>query len=435
MARCESTPLCAALTRLLPRETVEDEARRLGVVERQRKVDIFAFVWVLALGFQVGTKRTIEAYRLAYQRATGQYIERSSFHDRFNPKLAMLLRHLALSAMASFTARLGPLQALLGTFKEMLVIDTTIVRLNRFLASVYPGTGKRGVRSEASAKLHVVMRVLDGSPTQVKITDGRTHDCSVWKRVGAWVQGRLLLLDLGYWAFSLFDRIDTNGGFFISRVKSSANPLIVAQNLRWRGRSAAVVGRRLKDVLRTIKREVLDVQVQVRFQRRAWRGKKSWTTRTFRLVAIRNDETGRYHCYLTNVGVEVVDAETVAETYRLRWQVEILFKCLRSHGHFDHVPSRKRAVVDVLLWSSLLGQLAGHALFLAVRHAVNPWRRIPLLRWSVLFSRVVDDVLRVVLGDDHGAGVLERLLLREAPDPNHNRADRSISPELMRLWA
>lgn len=70
-------------------------------------------------------------------------------------------------------------------------------------------------------------------------------------------------------------------------------------------------------MLGALERTVLDVQVEVRLQHRAWRGVSRRATRTFRLVALRNQETGRYHCFLTNVSADEVDAETIAETYRL----------------------------------------------------------------------------------------------------------------------
>jgi hypothetical protein len=70
MAASESTPLTSAVTRLLTRPMVEEEALRFGIVQRRRKVDVFALVCVLTLGFQVGSTRTIEAFRLAHDCAT-----------------------------------------------------------------------------------------------------------------------------------------------------------------------------------------------------------------------------------------------------------------------------------------------------------------------------------------------------------------------------
>lgn len=37
------------------------------------------------------------------------------------------------------------------------------------------------------------------------------------------------------------------------------------------------------------------------FKRRAYRGQRSTDTATFRLVGLRNEATGEYHCYLTNL--------------------------------------------------------------------------------------------------------------------------------------
>ena len=81
-----------------------------------------------------------------------------------------------------------------------------------------------------------------------------------------------MLLDLGYFKYLFFDRIDRYGGYFVSRLKGNANPLIVAVNRKWRGNSIDVVGKRLRDVLPLLKREVLDVEVEVKFKRRKYRG-------------------------------------------------------------------------------------------------------------------------------------------------------------------
>ena len=190
----------------------------------------------------------------------------------------------------------------------------------------------------------------------------------------------------------------------------------------------------VREVLAELQREVLDVQVRVRFQRRVYRGTRSWTTRPFRLVAVRNAEAGRYHCYLTNVPATSVDAETIGATYSLRWQAELLFKCLKSNGHFDQIPSHTRRVVDCLLWSSLLALAASQALYWAVRDAVDRSRTIPILRWSALFSREAAELLLAVVDGSHRDIGLERRLLHEAPDRNRARPDRSIRPELLREW-
>jgi IS4 transposase len=415
------------MVQLLARERVEAEARRFGVVERQRKVDIFALVWTLVLGFQVGAKRTLEGLRQAYEARVGETIVRSAFYTRLTSKLAQMLRSLALESVE----KLGPAVRLtdghLAGFRELLAIDSMVIRLHKLLAQPYPAC--RTNHTQAAAKLHVVMRVLDGSPSKVKLTSERTNDRTPWRRVESWVKGCLLLFDLGYYSFHMFYRIDEHGGFFLSRLKGNGNPLIVASNRRWRGQSIEVVGKRLKDVLPHIQREVLDVQVEVSFQRRSYRGKSTRSTKTFRLVAVRNDETGAYHCYLTNVPADRLPAEQVTATYALRWQVELLFKALSSHGHLRQLPTSKQEVTECLIWASVLAATASQALYRAVRRSVDQSRHMPPLRWAVTFSRHAADLLTLIIAPDPVNGRrLFSVLVHDAPDPNITRQDRSVAP-------
>ena len=429
MARPDGSTLAARLATLLPHSLVEEVARERGVVQRQRKVDVYALVWALVLGFQIGNKRTIEALRGAYQRASGQDLARSAFYDRLTPKLADTLRRLAVRAMEQLGGTIPSVQCHLAGFRDLLAIDSTVLKLHDWLSKSYAAT--RTNSNKSAAKLHMVMSVLDGSPRRVKLTPERTNDRTPWKRVGRWVEGRLLLFDLGYFSYSLFDRIDQNDGYFLSRLKANANPLIVDVHRRWRGRSIAVADRRLRDVVGSLQRQILDVEAQVEFKRRSYRGKTSRTRRTFRVVAIRNHDTGEYHVYVTNVPPEKLAAEDITATYALRWQVELLFKAMKSHGHLDQLPSRKKCVVECLVWASVLALLASQTLYRMIRSLLEPDRAMPLLRWASLFAGCSADLLRLIFRPDQEEERLTRLhLLHEAPDPNRNREDRALDPVL-----
>lgn len=70
MAKNENTAIVTALASALSRTHGEAKAKRLGVVKRQRKVDIFAFVATLAFGFYAGTEQTLSALRQAFDKAS-----------------------------------------------------------------------------------------------------------------------------------------------------------------------------------------------------------------------------------------------------------------------------------------------------------------------------------------------------------------------------
>ena len=135
--------------------------------------------------------------------------------------------------------------------------------------------------------------------------------------MGPWVRGRLLLFDLGYFRYQLFHCIDRNGGYFITRLATNADPRIVATHRQWRGRAIELEGKRLKEVTGRLKRDVLDAEVEVAFQRRVYAGTRRTVRRCLRLVAVRLPESTEYRFYLTNIDPDSLDANAVAQTYAL----------------------------------------------------------------------------------------------------------------------
>ncbi|MDW7539529.1 transposase, partial [Haloferax volcanii] len=154
-------------------------------------------------------------------------------------------------------------------------------------------------------KLHLTESLSTGLPTRFRTTDGTTHERSQLP-TGEWVADALILLDLGFYDFWLFDRIDKNDGWFVSRVKDDANFEIVEELRTWRGNSIPLEGESLQAVLDDLQRQEIDVRITLSFERK--RGSGASATRTFRLVGLRNEKTDEYHLYLTNLARESYSA-------------------------------------------------------------------------------------------------------------------------------
>lgn len=54
------------LTTLFPSEFLEEHTEELGVIERDRKLQISAFVWSFVFGFAAGERRTLAGFRRSY---------------------------------------------------------------------------------------------------------------------------------------------------------------------------------------------------------------------------------------------------------------------------------------------------------------------------------------------------------------------------------
>jgi IS4 transposase len=315
------------------------------------------------------------------------------------------------------------LKGALMSFSDVLLTDSTVVRLHDLLAPAFAAC--RTNHTKAALKAHVIMSVTGEGRQSVKITGERAHDGPVL-RVGKWVRDRLFLFDLGYFRYQLFACIGRNGGYFLTRLKANANPLIVELNRMHRGRAVPVVGERLRDCVGRLQREVLDVDVKVRFERRSYAGRVRRDTAQLRVIGIRDQRTGDYHFYVTNIPPDKLAAEDVRATYALRWQVELLFKELKQSYRLDQMPSRKRRIVEALLYAAILTLVVSRRLLDLVRRRLKGLEdRLPVQRWANVFASVALDLLRIVTRPLREVEDLAKkigvLMIHEAVDPRKNR--------------
>ena len=214
--------------------------------------------------------------------------------------------------------------------------------LHKDAADIYVATSD----DQAELKIHFTESPLTDLQTRFRTTDGKPHKRSQLL-TGEWVAGAPILVDLAFNDFWLFDRIDKNDGWFVSRVKDDANFEIVEELRTWRGNSISLEGESLQGVLDDLQRQEIDVRITLSFERK--RGSGASATRTFRLVGLRNEETGEYHLYLTNLGRDDYSAPDIAQLYRARWEVELLFKELKSQFGLDEIKTTDGYIIEALI--------------------------------------------------------------------------------------
>ncbi len=416
-----------ALARLLPSETIDQFARETGFIRRERKVNPIAFLWTLVLDFGVELRRHLEELRAGYTERAHLTLSYPGFYLRFTPELPRFLKRCLEHALAELAHEPGrELDPRLARFEDLLIKDSTVVRLHAALATKWPATRSRKVA--AGVKVDVLVSVRANGPKTVALVGERTHDVKLL-RVGTWVRNRILLADLGYYSHRLFARIGENGGFFVSRWKKSADPLFVRSLTIHRGRAIDLEGKRLSEILPRLHREVLDAEVELAFRRRTYQGQRSGDTPRCRLVAVWDEAHREYHVYLTNLGPEVVSAEEVARLYAMRWEIELLFKELKSQYALDEFRTTKAVVVEALIWSALLTLVVSRRLHTLVRsRAPEELRsRYTQLRFAANFRRGARHVLAAILHyeglgkEPADAFALNLYLVTESLDPHVNR--------------
>jgi IS4 transposase len=386
-------------------------------------VEVVALFWVLLLTLDTRGKRTFADLRRSYEKLTGTRLSSSSFQQRFSPAFARWLRGLVESRLAAMAHRPGATRPLWGQIRDVLCVDSTVVRLHDALAGAFPAC--RTNHTQAAAKLHTVLNVRGQGPQSIKLTSERVHDGPVL-RAGRWVRSRLLLFDLGYFSYRLFANLERQGGFFLTRLKDHANPTIVKLHRTHRGRAVPVEGRGLREVKEQLQREVFDAEVELHFRHRPYAGRRAGARLRVRIVGLRDDVHGGYHWYATNLPPDLVPAAEIGKLYSARWTIELLFREMKSCYQLESIPSRKRAAVEAFLYAAVLTLFASRAL----RRAVRQWasledRRLPLERWGRLVASAAPELLALILDAPVMARLREKCLLpffaAEAPDPNVHR--------------
>ena len=419
-------PFVREIASLLDDNRVLSTAREAGFLVRQRDLQVVPFFWTLVLGMIASPLKTLSGLQRLYHQTTGTVLASSSFQGRFTPALVAWLRATFEHAASGMCEKRRDLAGVLGAFHEITLIDSTLLRLHKLLAGRYPGP--RTNHSPAAMKLNVVYNVRAGRIQTATVAEGTRAEPRFFKP-GPWMAGSLLLFDLGYFKLQNFHRIAYHGGYFISRLKDSCNPTITRVLSVHRGRAIDLAGKKLKEVLGSLKREVLDCEIEYRLSRKGLPGRPS-TEKTIvlklRLVAVLNKEAGRYHLYVTNVSPDMLAATDVAESYAARWIVEQLFKECRSIGGIDAWPNRKEEVALAGIYATLLGMVVNRRLLAALKDRLaateaGQGRRIATLRWTRVFASHALAFLELVLGNlkqnHQEVKTFVSMLLREAMEP------------------
>ena len=412
--------LCA----LFPPEWLRDKAKETGLIKRERKIDPIYIFWSLSIGYGVFLQRTLAALKRDYERFSKQILSDSSWYYRFTPELVAFLRECVVRGVEYSAQEPGrTLSDRLSPFEDVLIQDSTIVRLHSKLAKIWPATRSRKVA--AGVKVSVLTSAVACGPKSVALFSENTNDIKTL-RIGPWIKDRILLIDLGFYKYQMFTRIKENGGYFVSRLKSNANPLIIETHRTCRGRSIDVRGKHLQDLLKDLKRQVLDVEVEVNFNRRAYRGKEKRDNERFRLVAIYNEDEDKYHLYVTSISPELLEPEEVARLYGARWEIEILFKELKSRYALDMVPTSNPQVIEAMIWIAILTLIISRKIYKVLR-ALNPevkMARFTTLRWSNIFTENASSLLASVLshmGLETSLKASLEFSMSEAVDPHVTR--------------
>lgn len=363
-----AVPFLATWHELFDEDALWAAARSSGAVRRARSVDIAAFIEanVLAVSNLPGVQTTAQAN---YIGLMGKAVAPSSFYDRYTEEFATLMAEvsrratLAVRAVAPLSPASGELDDLFERFDDVTLADSTCQLLKRMAEKWAPSTSRE---RPASFKLHAIVSLRDALPVETHVSPQRRND-NPELRDEQIAPGTLFLADLGYVDHARYITIKRRGAHFVTRLKSGQDPLIKKVHIG-KGDRRKIVGMRVEEALATgaldFHDDELDLDVEIEASRSGVVERE-----TFRLVGLHHDaEDGKNgdRYYLTTVERDVFQVGHVYAAYRLRWEIELTWKHLKTGVGLSALRAWKKAAVMALVHAKLTALALSRLLELAL---------------------------------------------------------------------
>lgn len=336
---------------ILPDEALLELVQAAGFQQRQRKCDALHLIrtMIITAGSGQGGQQADVLKR--YLEDGRESVARSSFYCWFSEPLERVMEGVRDRGLAYARALPRDLPGPLGRLvDDWHIVDSMTVRLPDALRDEYPGAG-----DYAALKVHKRFSVGVGTTVAYHLSPAREHDARHLTLDDSW-RGLGLLVDLGYASFRLLQECEQYGVRYVLRLKESWKPKV--QRIVRGAVSKAFVKDADFDML--IDEDVLNLDGRV-IDLDVTLGQKAITSR---LVGV---FTPKGYCFfLTNLPRSVTAPSTVADLYRVRWEIELDNKLDKSCHRLDEIAARTGCAARAMVHASLVASML--ACLLAYHH-------------------------------------------------------------------
>ena len=374
------TQLASALHTLFG-STAERLARSSGFLQRQRCLSGASFAQAMICGWLAQPASTLSQLAQACATATAP-VSRQAVHQRFTPAAALFLRGLLEEGLRQVVTGEMVALPLLRRFPAVVVLDSTTISLPAALVEHWQGCGNGHGQGEAALKVQAHLDLCAGGLT-LQLQDGRTSDRPTLRELPALPAGSLPLFDLGYFAVASLAALVARGQHVLSRLLTQttlATPagervLLTALLAATRGRTRdcpILLGAKERFPCRLLAQRLPDDAAALRLARQAEAARAAGTP-------LPRDARPRSHWLLlvTSLPADQLTLDEAFVLYRLRWQVELLFKRWKSLGLMATWRSTRPARILCEVYAKLLAALVLHWLLV-----VSGWQRPDKSLWQ-----------------------------------------------------
>jgi hypothetical protein len=186
------------------------------------------------------------------------------------------------------------------------------------------------------------------------------HD---YRPAPASLKGDVFLADRGYLDLTYLREVGRHGGSFIVRAKDGLNPRVINAFREDGKRVKSCQERDLQAIIAKLpKKQRVELAVEWLIDHHPFR---------LRLIVSWNQEKKCFVYLLTNLDQSRYPIEKICLGYKIRWQVELLFKEWKSHSNLHSFDTENEYITESLIWASLSAATLKRFLAHAAEHLLE----------------------------------------------------------------
>lgn len=389
--------LVSRLFKLFIPSIIEEIAKSSGFMKRHSKLLPETFAKAISLGLLDCKNITEEV--IAEKCASiqnGVALSKQAIAKRLKESIPFLKKLLQRAFSLIYANALEDhISLLLNYFSDIKLLDATTISLPDQLSGDYAGMG--GHNAKSALKIQTLYSAIHHSITKFDITSGVTHDTNALSTMLEQLnKNELFLADLGYFDTTFLRKIQEKN-FFISRIKTNLKLYKAISEVYsiYESLDLKELFHQCNDSIdqevyigteKCNKLKVRLVGIKLSDEITAKRIKKAIQQNNGNPIAENKRQLLHWNLMITNISKEKLEASIITELYRVRWQIELLFKVLKSTLSLDKMHVGKTKYVEAILYGKLLGALLTMPLYDCIDQTMlrNQGRGVSIQRFYTL---------------------------------------------------
>jgi hypothetical protein len=330
---------------VLDATVLNERGKRLNFAQRERLITPFRFALSVVASMATEQVESIAALHRQFNdlwdldthyRGFYEQLVKDQSPEFFRTSLCDIMGKLSMKVLG-FEAG----QAF-SEFNRLVIQDGSSFALHDALADVFPG--RFHAVKPAAVELHCTLDLLRDAPITIALSPD-TDSEHAYRPEPESLRGDLWLADRGYLDLAYLRDIERHGGFFLVRSQTGLNPRVIDAYREDGKRLKSCQDRDLKAITSKFpKQQRADLQVQWLIEAEPFR---------LRLIVRWNPQKRCFDYLLTNLPQDRYTINMICLAYKLRWQVELLFKEWKSYTNLHKFDTEKETIAEALIWASL----------------------------------------------------------------------------------